>query len=224
MNSEFPADISPIGRIVFFAAVIVGLSYTFVTNSDYDQQVLLIWKGAGVWLLSVYAVIQARTLSGWMITAVMGLCAAGDVLLEFDLIRGGLAFVAAYLVASVLYFRQRRTQLSQSQRLLAYVVVPVVAFLGWSFPSDSSLSINFMIYGAVVSVMAAMAWTSRFPRYRVGIGAMMLVASDVLLFAEEGPLSETTWVSPVLWLLYFGGQVLVVLGVTKYVASEPQRG
>jgi len=67
--------------------------------------------------------------------------------------------------------------------------------------------------------MAAAAWTSRFPRFVVGLGAVLFVVSDLLIFARLGPLAGATWVGFGVWTLYFGGQLLICLGVSGTLAS-----
>ena len=76
------------------------------------------------------------------------------------------------------------------------------------------------IYTAFVASMAAAAWISRFPRYRTGIGAMMFLASDLLIFARMGPLAGDVWVGFAIWGLYFGGQFLIAIGVTRTLEAE----
>ena len=71
-----------------------------------------------------------------------------------------------------------------------------------------------------VAAMAAAAWTSRFPRYRTGIGAMMFLASDLFIFAGEGevlPKDVTMWL---VWPLYFAGQALIAWGVVRTLGKE----
>jgi hypothetical protein len=60
--------------------------------------------------------------------------------------------------------------------------------------------------------MAACAWNSNFPRYRVGLGAMAFVASDLLIFARAGALAEAGWVSLAIWVLYYGGVLMIATG------------
>ena len=68
--------------------------------------------------------------------------------------------------------------------------------------------------------MAAAAWTSRFPRYLVGTGAMMFLASDLIIFARMGPLAGAVGAGLAIWLLYYAGQVLVTLGVTRVLSRK----
>ena len=100
--------------------------------------------------------------------------------------------------------------------MLALLVVPAVAFTAWTLPSDRSAAIAIAGYAALLSIMAAMAWTSAFPRFRTGIGAMMFVASDLLIFARMGPIADTLTIGIAVWLLYFIGQVLIVRGVVEF--------
>ena len=75
------------------------------------------------------------------------------------------------------------------------------------------------LYALFLGVMASCAWISRFPRYRTGIGALMFVASDLLIFARMGPFAGMAWVSPAIWGLYFGGQALIAIGVMRTLQS-----
>ncbi len=67
--------------------------------------------------------------------------------------------------------------------------------------------------------MAASAGASRFPRYRVGIGALMFLGSDLLIFARMGPLPGSPLPGLLIWPLYFGGQALIAWGVVRTLAD-----
>jgi uncharacterized membrane protein YhhN len=138
------------------------------------------------------------------------------VLLETSgLVVGALAFLVGHLIAIGLYLRNRRPHPTLSRRLLAAVIVPATVVTAFLLPSDRAGAPGVALYALGLSVMAATAWLSRFPRYRVGAGALMFVASDLLIFARGGSLHGAAWIGPAIWVLYFGGQVLVCLGVTR---------
>lgn len=206
--------------MAFFAAVLAGASYLFAANVELAPTAMLAWKGAGVWLLAVYAALQARTIDGWLITAVMALGAAGDVLIESDLMRGAMVFAAGHVVAIGLYARNRRSSLTGSQLALALLVVPLTVVIAWALPSDKTGIAQIVVYALFLSTMAALAWTSRFPRYRTGIGAMLFVISDLLIFGRMGALAETVWADAAVWVTYFVGQMLIVVGVTKTLGGK----
>ena len=176
----------------------------------------LAWKGSGVGLLAVYAALKARSLDGWLICAVMAFGAAGDVLLgAAGMTVGAAAFLLGHLIAIWLYAKNPRPATTLSQRILPIVLVPATVAIAWLLPADRAGAGPVALYALGLAAMAAFAWLSRFPRYRVGIGALMFVVSDLLIFARSGPLEGQAWVGYGVWILYFGGQLLIVLGVTR---------
>ena len=204
-----------LAKLVLAAAVVGGVSFLFRDALPVSEAAGVVWKGAGVGLLALYAALKARDLDGWLLTAVMALGTAGDVLLEtHGLIVGAVAFLIGHLVAIGLYLRHRRPSLTGSQRLLALLIVPATVAIAFLLPTDRSAAPGIAFYSLGLSVMAAMAWTSRFPRFQTGLGAMLFVVSDLLIFAGVGPLAGQPWVSPAIWVTYFGGQLLICLGVT----------
>lgn len=201
--------------LILGTAVIAGVSYAASWNLPLSLVAAATWKGAGVALLALYAGWRARNADGWLLCAVMAFGAAGDVLLETaGLIAGAVAFLIGHLFAIALYLRNRRPALSLSQGLLAIAVVSATVATAWLLPADRAGAPGVALYALGLSAMAATAWISRFPRLRVGLGAMMFVASDLLIFARSGPLSEAAWIGFAIWGLYFAGQVLICVGVS----------
>lgn len=209
-----------LARIALIGAVIAGTSYLYVGATGMSGPLAVAWKGAGVGLLAVYAALQARSTDGWLIALVMTFGAIGDVLLDaVGMTPGAVAFIVGHIFAIALYLRNRRSRLSSSQKWLATLVLPLSVLIAvWSVPLEARPMIG--IYTAFVASMAAAAWISRFPRYRTGIGAMMFLASDLLIFASMGPLAGSAWTGFAVWGLYFAGQLLIVLGVTQTLAGD----
>jgi uncharacterized membrane protein YhhN len=204
-------------RAVFAFALVAGASF-IVPVFGSTGPLLVAWKGAGVALLAVWCAMQARSRDGWLIAVVMAFGALGDVLLETTgATAGGAAFVVGHVLAMLLYVRNWRPRLTFSQRLLAALVVPLSVFIAASLVPPKDM-IPIAVYAFFVGGMAASAWTSRFPRYRTGIGAMMFLASDLLIFAKLGPLAGSPMPGLLIWLLYFCGQVLIAWGVTRTLA------
>jgi uncharacterized membrane protein YhhN len=209
-----------ISRGIFGAALIAGVSFYFVDRLGDAGPLWVTWKGAGVALLAIWCAMQARGRDGWLIAAVMAFGALGDVLLETSgATIGGAAFAIGHALAMLLYFRNWRPRLTFSQRLLAALVVPLSVFIAASLvPAKNMVAIA--VYAFFVSGMAASAWTSRFPRYRTGIGAMMFLASDLLIFAKLGPMAGSPVPGLLIWPFYFGGQVLIAWGVVRTLARD----
>jgi uncharacterized membrane protein YhhN len=206
---------------VLAAAVVGGVSYIASWAMPLSPAASLAWKGSGVGLLAVYAALRARSVDGWLICLVMAFGALGDVLLgAAGLTVGALAFLAGHLVAIGLYWRNRRPSPALSQRLFALMLIPCVVTIAFLLPADRAGAPGVAVYALGLSAMASMAWLSRFPRHEVGLGALMFVVSDLLIFARSGPLASAAWVGLAIWGLYFGGQALIALGVTRTLARN----
>ena len=202
-------------RGIFAAALLAGVSFLGAHWLGVTGVLAIVWKGSGVALLALWCALQARSFDSQLIAAVMAFGALGDVLLETSgLTVGALAFVAGHVTAIFLYFRNGRPRIICSQRLLTALVVPLSVFIAVLLVGPKDM-VPIAVYTFVVSGMAASAWISRFPRYRTGIGAMMFLASDLLIFARLGPLAGSALPGLLIWPLYFAGQVLIAWGVTQ---------
>lgn len=205
-----------VARLVLIAALVAGVSYIGSWFLDLPPGASTAWKGAGVALLAVYAAVSARGRDGWLLAAVLAFGALGDVLLgAAGLIVGAVAFLIGHLIAMALYWRNRRAVTTLSQRLLAIVLVPTTVGIAFLLPADRAGAPGIAVYALGLAVMAAFAWVSRFPRYRVGAGALMFVVSDLLIFAREGALAGAAWIGLAIWGLYYFGQMLICIGVTS---------
>ncbi|PKP90845.1 MAG: lysoplasmalogenase [Alphaproteobacteria bacterium HGW-Alphaproteobacteria-16] len=209
-------------RWLFGAAVLAGASYSLVAWQVIDAGVWsAAWKTSGVALLAMWAASRARSGDGWLIAAALALGALGDLLLEtHGLVVGGSAFAAGHVAASVLYLRNRRTSLSGSQRLLGWMLAPATAGIAGLLAVPSGWAVTAGAYSAFLGVMAALAWTSRFPRYRVGIGAVLFVISDLFLFSRLGPLADSFLPTLMVWPTYFAAQALIAWGVVQTLSSD----
>ena len=208
-------------RLILAAAVIAGVSYLAADQFKLSPGLSLAWKGAGVSLLALYAAVSAKSLDGWLIIAVMAAGAAGDVLLgAAGFVVGGAAFLVGHLIAIVLYQRNRRAGLGWPAWLAAAALIAATIAAAWLLPGDRSGAPGVALYAAGLSCMAASAWLSRFPRTLVGAGALMFLASDLLIFARAGPLAGAAWAGFAVWSLYFAGQAMICLGVMRTLARE----
>lgn len=197
------------------ASLAVSISYFFFRDNPVPGPYLIAWKGAAVALLAVYAAKRGQGVDGWLLTTALALGALGDVVLELDLVAGGALFALAHLVAIALFLRNPRDRRPASQIAAALALLlgtPLVAaliampVLRWALAAG---------YAAIVGAMAAAAWVSGFPRYRVGVGAVLFVVSDLLIFARQAerlPETLTWWM---IWPLYYAAQFLIATGVVR---------
>jgi uncharacterized membrane protein YhhN len=203
-------------RLLVAFSLAFGLGYPLLWSWPLAPAALIAAKGAGVGLLAVAAAGSARTGDGWLLTLLLALGAAGDVLLEVEFGAGAAAFAVGHVVAILLYLRNRRAADMLDWAMagllpIAATVIPAVLLRG------RPEAIPFAAYGLLLGTMAGSAWLSRFPRL-VASGALLFLPSDMLIaFRLAG---GETWLSLPIWLLYYLGQLMIFLGVT---AALPPR-
>ncbi len=207
-------------RPYLLMSLLFGISYFFVMDSNIPGLFLIIWKGLGVGFLAIYALRRVHGFDGKLIAAVMAFGALGDMLIEIDLIMGAGAFIVGHCIAITLYLRHRREKLMFSQKLLALLLIPVTILISWSLPFDRSEALGLAAYSAFLAIMAALAWTSSFSRYRVGIGAILFIVSDLLIFSRMGFLQNSTIPDWTVWPIYYAGQFMIATGVVRKLREE----
>jgi uncharacterized membrane protein YhhN len=202
-------------RAIIATSLVAALGFYLLRTPAPMAAWLIALKGAGVGLLAMLALSAGSGRDARMLASVMAVGALGDVLIETDLIAGAAAFLIGHLLAGMFYFSHRRAKLTGSQKLLALVILIAVPCAGWNLPADRAMAPVTLIYALALGAMAALAWTSRFSRYSVGIGAVLFVLSDLLIFARGGPLAASPLPHLLIWPLYYAGQLLICLGVLR---------
>ncbi|CAH0496725.1 lysoplasmalogenase family protein [Novosphingobium sp. CECT 9465] len=199
------------------ASLVAGVSYWLAAKGQVPGLWLIVWKGAGVALLAVYAWAHHPSRDAHLLALIMALGAVGDMALEVFFVGGATAFLLGHLVAIALYLRHRRTYLTASQKSAAIATLIGVPMISWQLTH----AMDVTLYALGLAGMAAAAWLSNFQRYRVGVGAMMFVASDLLIFAQMGPWARSALPGMLIWPLYYFGQFLICTGV---IATLRKRG
>jgi uncharacterized membrane protein YhhN len=205
------------------ASLVAGISYFFARDSQLPGLYLMAWKGTGVALLAIYALVRHSGADSRQIATVMAFGALGDVLIELQLEWGAIAFLIGHLVAIHLYLRHRRARLTLSQKaatLCFLVLIPLISFL---LPTDRAAAPGVALYATGLGAMTAAAWTSTFSRYTVGIGAVLFAVSDLLIFARIGPLAGSIIPDLLIWPLYYFGQFLICTGVIGELRNRSMR-
>ena len=204
------------------ASLFAGLSFpvTWLLLPIEGSFYAIIWKMAAVGFLVPFALRRHHEGEFVPLAIMLAFYALGDGFIEFSMIAGALAFAAGHLVGIWLYFRHRRVGPTFSQKLLAvaiFVLTPVIAF---GLPPTWDEGIQVAAYSAILATMAAMAWSSNFPRYRVGMGAILFVISDLLIFARLGPLADSQMTSVAIWYLYYFGVLMIAVGVAQTLVKR----
>lgn len=198
------------------AGIALAIAFWAVSGSALGGTFQIVLKGASVAALAGYALSRSRTVDARLIAAVMAVGAAGDVAIELDTIAGGALFLLAHVIAIGLYLRNRRPHPRYSQQLAAAAVFVATPLSAWLLTRDPGA----VAYAVALGGMAATAWLSRFSRYNVGIGALLFVASDLLIFARLGEVLDQSLTSWFVWPLYYTAQLLICTGVIRAVRRD----
>jgi uncharacterized membrane protein YhhN len=209
-------------RPYLFGSLIAGISFpaTWLFLPIEGGLYAILWKMAAVGLLVPFALRRHHEGEFILLAIMLGFYTLGDGLIELSMVAGALAFAVGHLVAMFIYFRHRRVSPVFSQKLLAatiFVATPIIAYV---LPPTPDEGIQVAAYSVILAAMAAMAWNSNFPRYRVGLGAILFVISDLLIFAELGPLAGTTITGIAIWYLYYFGVLMIAVGVAQTLVKR----
>jgi len=199
------------------ASVVAGVAFYFLWNNAIAEGLWgILLKGSAVGLLAIYAMRRTRGVDGAILVIALALSAAGDMVLELDFRAGGALFVLSHLVAIVLYARNLRDEPLPSRYLGAFALLIAGPLVSWLLAERADLA----VYGAVLGAMAAGAWMSRFRRSRVGLGAILFVASDWLIFSRFGTFDLGVLPDMLVWPLYYAGQVMIATGIVQTLRAD----
>ncbi len=203
------------------ASVTAATAFYFLSdNPVFEGTWGLLAKGASVGLLALYALLRVpqgkHRADGILLAAALALAAAGDVAIELDFLTGGAFFAAAHMVAVVLYLRNRHKRPSPVQKLTGASLLVGTPLVSWLL----SGAVEVAVYAAFLGTMAAAAWMSHYPRYRVGSGAVLFVLSDWLIFARMGPFDLEPAPTLLIWPLYYAGQLMIATGIVQCLRGE----
>ena len=197
-------------------SITAAIAYYFLQDSALGGVWLILLKGSAMAALAIYALRRSGHPDSRLLVAIMLFSSLGDMGIELSFQIGGLFFFIAHLVATSLYLKNGRHISTFSQKGLSVVLLlgtPAISYL---------LSDNWQVtlYALSLGAMAATAWMSRFPRYRVGIGAVLFVISDWLIFAQMDQLNGNPISEWLIWPCYFVGQFMIATGVVQTLRGE----
>ncbi len=204
------------------ASLIAGISFpaTWLLLPIEGNLFAIIWKMAGVGFLVPFALRRHHEGEFIWLAVMLAFYALGDGLIEFGMIPGALAFAAGHIVAIWLYVRHRRVGPTFSQKLLALTILMLTPVIAYFLPGDMDAGVQVAAYSVILAAMAAMAWSSNFPRYRVGTGAVLFMISDLLIFARLGPLADSEVTGIAIWYLYYFGVLMIAVGVAQTLVKR----
>lgn len=202
-------------RPLLLASIVAALAFYYLRWQPWPELYLMPIKGAACALLALYLWQRHSSPDARLMAWAFGAASLGDMAIMFDFSIGGLLFFAYHVFAMGVYLRNRRTVLTSTQKAAAVAMLLLTPVIAWLLPADRAQASNLGLYALALGAMAASAWVSVFPRYRVGAGAVLFLLSDLLLFAQTGPLEGSVVPQILVWPVYYLGQFLIATGVAQ---------
>ncbi len=212
-------------RPLLLASIVAALAFYYLRWGPWPELYLIPIKGTATGLLAVYLWQRHSGPDARLMAWAFGAAALGDMALEIETDRliGGLLFFAYHVMAMGVYLRNRRPQLTSTQKAAVVAMLLLTPLIAWLLPADRGQAANVGLYALALGAMGASAWASGFPRYRVGAGAALFLLSDLLLFAEMGPLRGHIVPQILVWPIYYLGQLLIATGIAQALRKrEPE--
>lgn len=194
-------------------SVVAALAFHYLQISDLPEAFLWPIKGSACAFLAFYAWLRHGSMDAKLLAGAMAVASIADMAIEFDQTLGAALFIVFHLIAIRLFTRHGRGPMHGRDNLVLLALLLVPPFAGYMLPADAESKWLVAIYGTVLGVMAASAWASNFPRWRVGAGAILFAVSDLLIFARLGPLATSLIPEYLVWPIYYLGQLLITVGV-----------
>ncbi|MCF6274857.1 MAG: lysoplasmalogenase [Robiginitomaculum sp.] len=183
-------------------------------------------KAAMAVLLAVYCITAQPPLS--VMAAGFALSALGDFFLDLRgdkyFLPGLIAFFAAHVAFAVYLFGHMVPLYmftAVEWGISAALIASTIAFYIWLLPAlPKDMKIPVAAYSFVITIMGITALTTTLPSMLVPLGAMLFIASDVVLAVEKFKFKFKFMFledKKINWALYAGGQILLAIGVVGVV-------
>lgn len=209
-------------RPLILASVVAALAWYYLDGGPYPGLLLLALKGLSMALLAAWLWLRHQSGEARLMACAFIAASLAGMAIELDVTIGGLLFFAYHLIALGLYLQHKRGDLSAPDKAIVTVLLLGPAVLGYILPGAAAgQRVGF--YALALGAMAAGAWASTFPRALVGAGAVLFVLSDLVLFAQMGPLAASDLPRALVWPLYYLGQLLIATGIVRTLHKrDPQ--
>ncbi|GAB5347524.1 lysoplasmalogenase family protein [Alteriqipengyuania sp. 357] len=195
----------------FALSLLAAIVFPFAEDTALGGVWLMLLKTSAVGFLALYAAQRAKGLRAGLFVSALALSAQGDFAIELSFTAGGIAFLASHICAILFYRRYLRPEPSVTATWGTLVLLVAVPAVSWWLSGDMFVA----LYSVGLGGMAMAAWLSLFPQWRVGLGALLFVVSDWLIFSRLGPYDLAPVPDLLIWPCYYIGQLLIATGVVQ---------
>ncbi|MEZ5692275.1 MAG: lysoplasmalogenase [Altererythrobacter sp.] len=201
------------------ASVAAALAYYLMKDRNVPGTYLYLVEAGSLGLLALYTLMRHLGSEAKLLAGALVLAGLGVVAVELDTWLGAVLLVLAYAVLIALFLKHRRSVLTFSQSATAAALLFLSPAIMWALSAGNPAAITTAIYGLTLGGMAGAGWTSGYPRYRVGLGAIALDASSLLSVAGQGALTGSPLPGLLAWPLFYLGFFVIATGVVQTLRS-----
>ena len=202
------------------ASLVLAIAYFVLRNAAFPGVFLMIIEVASLGFLAAYARLRHSGRDATMLSIAMLLGGIGVVVDELEIFIGTVILIGGIALLIGIFFRHRREVLSTSQRLTAVTLLLLPPLIAWFMALGHGGRATAATYVLAAGGMASAAWASAFPRYRVGVGAVLYLSSGLLGIAAMGRLAESVPGSAMVWPIFYLGHFLMCTGIIQTLRSE----
>lgn len=201
------------------ASLAAAALYYLLKDRDVPGTYLYVLEAGALLLLAIYARVRHESAEARLLAAALGVAGLGVVAVELDAWLGAVLLIVSLALLIALFVKRRRKRVAFTQTALAAALLLLTPVIMWLLARGNEDALAGAIYGLTLGGMAGAAWTSAYPRYRVGLGTIALVASSALSVAGLGALTHSPLPALLVWPLFYLGMFAIATGVVQTLRS-----
>lgn len=194
-------------------SILLALAFVWLQNSTMPGVYLLALKAAPLLMLAIYALLRHQGNDTRLLAGMLTCEGVGSALVDYFPYEAVTLIIIGFGFGIGLFVMHRRPIMAASQRGLAVALLLLTPAIAHLLAAPGS-RLTALFYGLAAGGMAATAWASNFPRYRVGAGAIIIVAANLVAIAVSTDLETSRLMSQGSWPLFFFGNLMLSTGVT----------
>lgn len=202
------------------ASLAAAFAYYLFKDTNFPGVYLFAFEAGALLLLGAYALLRHASADARLMAGSVAFAGAGVVAVELHLWIGALILIAGHGMAIAVFLAHRRPSLTGSQKAAAVTLLVFTPLIAWLEASGDPAAIVAVVYALVLGGMAGCAWTSSFPRYRVGTGALFLVAAGLVSIGGMGPFPGGNLARLLAWPLFYVGHFVMCTGVIQALRAR----
>lgn len=202
-----------------FGSILLALAFVWLQESRLPGLYLLALKAAPLLFLAIYVLLRHRGNDTRMLAGMLVCEGIGSALIDYFPYEAITLIIVGFGFGIGLFIMHRLPVLVASQKTLVVALLlltPLVAYL----LAEPDWKTAAPFFGLAAGGMAASAWGSSFPRYRVGAGAVVILAGNLVAIKASTDIEthRLLWLGS--WPLFYLGNLMLSTGVTAELRAR----